>query len=186
MMQKAEDRFAKLVGIQRVKMVEKGGRKLSQLLIQKDPWKNEACGREKCLPCRNDDEKKKGDCQKESITYRMKCEGCKESGKEAHYIGESSRTMFKRGGEHEEALKNKEEESPLWTHCLQYHNGVPQKFSMELIKSHQTSFDRQVTEAVFINTEEAEITMNRKSEWNGETIPRLVVEVKDEVKQKDY
>ena len=42
--------------------------------------------------------------------------------------------------------------------------GVPQEFEMELIASHTTPFERQVSEAVYINYNEAVIKMNRKSD----------------------
>ena len=185
-MQKAEDNFSKAVGTPRVKMVEMCGRKLTQILIRKDPWAGKACERKKCLPCSSKEEKDHGMCQKENITYKIKCEGCAEVGKEATYIGESSRTMYQRGKEHSKALEDEDEESPLWTHCQVIHGGAPQEFSMTIIRSHVTAFDRQVSESVFITTNEADIIINRKSEWNGESIPRLLVEVKDEIEQVGY
>ena len=104
-LQKVEDAFSRMMGIPRVKMVEKGGVKLSQKLIKKDPWTKTACGRSKCLPCSNSKEEKHGKCNKENITYRIGCKGCKEGGVTACYIGESSRTMFQRA--HEESREQR-------------------------------------------------------------------------------
>ena len=43
--QKDEDMFAKLYNVPKIKIVERGGRKLSSLLCRADPFQNQPCGR---------------------------------------------------------------------------------------------------------------------------------------------
>ena len=43
LVQKAEDQFAKLAGLPRVKVVERGGTKISSLLCKSDPWARGVC-----------------------------------------------------------------------------------------------------------------------------------------------
>ena len=57
---------------------------------------------------------------------------------------------------------------------------------MSLIKRHQTAFQRQVHESVQITSGSRDMNLNSKAEWNGQSIPRLTIEVKDKVLQKDH
>ena len=53
------------------------------------------------------------------------------------------------------------------------------RFKVELIRKSFSPLARQICEAVAIATNPAEIELNRRSEWNGSTIPKLVVQVKE-------
>ena len=57
---------------------------------------------------------------------------------------------------------------------------------MKVIRKHRCSFERQMHEAVEINTDDADIIMNRKSEFNSQKIPRLTLEIGDKALQSDY
>ena len=50
-MQKAEDDFSKLANLPRIKMIERGGTKLSALLCKSNPWDGGRCERDECFPC---------------------------------------------------------------------------------------------------------------------------------------
>ena len=63
------------------------------------------------------------DCQKEGVVYQISCEECDQEGRSALYIGETSRTPYLRGLEHQAALRLEDEESPLVKHVLKYHQG---------------------------------------------------------------
>ena len=164
--------------------MEKVGTKLSDILCKKDPWEDQPCGRPECFPCGT--EGQEGKFRRETVVYTISCKGCSLDGTSAEYTGESSRTMFCRGREHLEALKGMKDDSPLWKHCLNTHNGEIQKFEMKLLRCHKSAFERQIHEAVYIQMGHRDITLNSKSEWNGDRIPRIVLEVKDQVEQKDY
>ena len=48
------------------------------------------------------------------------------------YVGETSRSAYTRGKEHEKSLSNKEERSALWKHCKEKHNNEVQRFQMSV------------------------------------------------------
>ena len=43
-----------------------------------------------------------------------------------------------------------------------------------MIKRHKTTLERQIWEAIFIENENCEVTMNSKAEWGRNKIPRLI------------
>ena len=186
MLQAADDKFVGGRGIGKIKMVERGGTTLKQLLCRYNPWANEGCGRgNKCFPCKEEGGAG-GNCQKEGIVYKITCQECKSKGVSSEYIGESSRTAFLRGSEHLDDLAKKCEGSPLWKHCVEEHNSEEVKFSMKVTGSHRTPLTRQIQESVKIENSTANILMNSKSEYNGSRIPRVVIEVGSRVETEDW
>ena len=72
------------VGKFRIKLVEKTGDKLVDLLHQSDPWNNLDCERPDCLPCSSAGEnEKKGQCKKKSVVYETYCMTCMENEEES-------------------------------------------------------------------------------------------------------
>ena len=49
-LQAAEDKFTENTKLKRIRMVERGGTKLKDMLCAKDPWESESCEREKLVP----------------------------------------------------------------------------------------------------------------------------------------
>ena len=140
----------------RVKMIERGGTSLKNILSTSNPWSSEGCGRGKaCFPCKG----KAGKCQQEGIVYKIECEECKTKGITSEYVGESSRTGFLRGGEHLDGLKNKNVKNPLWKHCVDQHQSNLVSFSMKILRSHRTPLTRQIHESVEIENSKANIIM---------------------------
>ena len=112
----------------KIKVVEKAGMKLENILTKNNPWKGSDCGRPNCLLCAtkvltNKDKKK--DCTKRNILYEIKCLTCEEKMKEKlvesladeklvkekiknmkvpWYIGESGRSAYEKGFEHLDKL----------------------------------------------------------------------------------
>ena len=112
--QEVEDDHIKKTNKKRIRVVERGGTKLKDLLCQTDPWANMKCEREDCFPCASKDEKSHGvNCMKENITYTIKCKKCKEKEIVAEYWGESARNGYKRGSEHLTGLRDTMEKAPL-------------------------------------------------------------------------
>ena len=66
-----------------------------------------------------------GPCNRESVTYEIKCIGCNNV-----YVGEKSRSAYTRRKEHSKSLGNKEERSALWKHCTEKHSSEIQQFQM--------------------------------------------------------
>ena len=131
------------------------------------------CEREQCLPCQSGGERK-GDCEKNSITYQIICETCLLAGRSTIYEGETGRNAFARGLEHQQGLRQKSEQSALWKHCILEHSSQEADFSMKIIQCHTSSLCRQVHEAVRITRTQAEIILNSKSEFHQATLVRVV------------
>ena len=163
--QEAEDKFTAGSKLKRIRVVERGGLKLKDLLAG-DPWSKECCERIDCLPCREKEKAGGVNCQTENITYSISCKECKRQGRIALYWGESARTGYKRGKEHIEGLEKEWEKAPLWRHVESYHGGakVPEWFMMKVQKTHRNPLSRQIAEGVEIAHCEAEIVMNSKGE----------------------
>ena len=103
-LQKEYKKEIKRQGFQ-IKVVEKTGVAIKRLLQKSDPFKPRQCEREDCPVCTTGG---KGPCNRESVTYEIKCTGCNNV-----YVGETSRSAYTRGKEHSKSLSNKEERSAL-------------------------------------------------------------------------
>ena len=185
-LQKIEDIFAKRHGLKRVKFVERGGDTLTEQLTKKNPWGGVDCERKKCWLCHGGEEKQLGKCIEEGVLYRISCLGCLQRGIETSYIGETSRDLYSRIQEHMMGLENMKKENAFWEHCMIYHNAAMQTFKIEMIGKAFSAFVRQIKEAVMIINNPANLSLNRKNEWNGSNIPRLVIQVKDKIISKDH
>ena len=56
---------------------------------------------------------------------------------------------------------------------------------MKVLRGHKTPLTRQVQESVEINNSKASIIMNSKNEWNGSKLPRIIIEVGEDVNEED-
>ena len=52
---------------------------------------------------------------------------------------------------------------------------------MKVIETHRTPLSRQIHEGVAIETNQADIIMNSKTEWNQSRLPRIMIESGEEV-----
>ena len=59
MLQRAEDKAARLNNTPRWKFVENSGQKLKDILTKSDPWGSRECIREECWPCQSEDSRGK-------------------------------------------------------------------------------------------------------------------------------
>ena len=127
-----------------------------------------------CPVCREDG---KGPCDRQSVTYNIKCAECNDV-----YIGETSRSAYTREKGHMKSLPKKEERSALWKHCKEKHNSEMQKFEMNVTGSYSNdAMLRQISEGVRIDQVPEGSLMNSKNEWNYFRVPRAVV-ARDHVK----
>ena len=138
---------------------------------QPEPFRQKGCGRENCLCCSSGNP---GECETNSVGYRITCDTCLVSGKAVVYEGESGRNAYSRGLEHQADLRNKVQDSPLWKHCLLEHEGQVQTFKMRVLRCFTSCLDRLCNEAVRITESKAELVMNSKSEWHQAPIRRVV------------
>ena len=155
----------------RFKVIETGGIAMKSLLQKSDPWAGGKCGKQDCFPCKG--EKSGGDCERNSVTYRIVCKTCEENNQVAHYIGETSRNMYSRGKEHLQQYNSRSKASALWAHCIKFHNSAPATFVMQLTGVFSSSLRRQIAEGVQIRNFVG-IIINRKSEWRMPAVARTV------------
>ena len=108
------------------------------------------------------------------------------------YIGESSRSAFERGLEHQRDLEELKIDSHMLKHYFDKHADEKvedMKFGMKIIKEARTTFERQIAESVEIQNARNHHILNSKSEFNRCAPPRLSAKVGemglDEVKKKE-
>ena len=92
-----------------VKLVERSGKPLAKLFST--DFSDGRCGREDCKVCSNPDLKGPSMCMVSNVVYESVCSLCDERHKadkakphQGRYVGETSRTMYERAGEHEALL----------------------------------------------------------------------------------
>ena len=170
-----------------------GGSTISDLLGRANPWANLwECGRSRCLPCQGrallaqeQEEReiqRKGEvllpkpgkdmttaipkCTSESVRYAMECWDCRKGGKKFMYIGETSRSAYQRGREHQEEVDLAKKSHPLVIHFQECHQGQQQQLLMRTVKVARTALERQVWESVHIDrlSDQGEACLNLKCE----------------------
>ena len=200
-LRKSEEKIKEVTG-DAIKVVEKSGRKLEDILAGKDPWKGRDCGRQNCFLCSTKTltgKQLNKDCTKRNILYEIKCLSCEEKERERiieetedekeikeklkkirvpRYVGESSRSAYERGWEHLDKVASLNSGSHMLRHMVMDHKREDLdkvKWGMFVTKYLRTAFERQIEEAVEIEKEsESELILNSKSEYGNSTIPRLV------------
>ena len=193
----------------RIKIVERAGRKLENILTNKDPWKGKDCGRSNCFLCSTKvltGKDLKKDCTKRNILYEIRCLTCekdelekideickddedetrknklKEQMKIPKYIGESSRSAYERGFEHLDKLASLSSNSHMLKHMLDKHEESDfsqVQWGMFILEFKRTAFERQIEEAVKIQQEASDSILNSRSEWNQSSLPRLTTRIGD-------
>ena len=165
----AERQLSQVTGF-RVKIAEKNGTAVKQLL-QNDPWAEVRCERLDCYPCGTND---KQSCFTRNILYSHQCTECRKV-----YIGESSRSAYERGGEHQDDFRKQKDDSHQFKHTENEHQGPnPPKFEFRVIGTFRSAMTRQIAEAVRIRRE-GDAILNSKGVFNRCKLPRLTVEGND-------
>ena len=143
----------------KIKLIEKSGTSLGDILRTADPRKEKNCNRGDCPICTKGG---KGNCRTLNINYKITCE-CNDE-----YNGTTTRSGYTRGIEHTEDMISKKEDSDMWRHCRDKHNGEIKGFRMDIVDTFKNDpMLRQVTEAVRIRRTEPEKRINRKEENRG-------------------
>ena len=188
-------RLAPVLGFS-IKVVERVGSNLKSKFPQSSLWEGTMCGRAKCITC-NQGAEVLVPCTRKSLVYENICGICNEGagGKEevkggsnpdipSIYVGETSRTIFERAGEHwgaargSKAARNK---SHIAKHQEMVHPNREPDFKMRVVKFHRSALARQTGEAVRIRRRGGEgAVLNSKGEFNRSFIPRLQL-VEEEV-----
>ena len=108
--------------------MEKTGTTLKKVLPESNPFKQQRCGRENCLVCK---QAGRGPSNAHGVTCEIECQGC-----ENKYAGETARNAYTRGTEHAGGLENRDEKSALWRHCVEKHGKERQEFKMSVTGVH--------------------------------------------------
>ena len=174
-LRQAEEEMSAITG-DKIKIVERAGRKLKSILLTANPWSGGWCGRVDCLACEHC-EAEDSKCGQRNIVYKTSCLQCKQRGTDRCYYGESARTAYERGSEHLKDYLDEGEDSHMLKHHVTDHPELkdPIDFSMKVLKTHKTAFSRQVHEAVLIKMNERNDILNSKGEFNRCQLPRLSV-----------
>ena len=68
------------VGSIKIKVVERTGSKVVDLLHKSNAWSDQNCNRDDCILCSScSEEDKKGKCKTRNVTYEAYCETCEEN-----------------------------------------------------------------------------------------------------------
>ena len=116
----------------------------SKFMNAVDPWPETKCSRQDCMVCQT--EGKQGRCWRPNVTYQITCLPCQSAGIQSKYCGESGRNAYSRGLEHQTSLEKVKRGQPLADHCIEYHQGIAQKFQMEVTGGHNKPLPRLVAE----------------------------------------
>jgi len=80
-------------------------------------------------------------------------------------VGETPRSSYTTGKEHEKSFSNKEERSALWKHCKEKHNNEVQRFQMNVTGVYRNdAMLRQIPEGVRIEKVPGDSLINSKNE----------------------
>ena len=131
-LKREEEELGRMTGW-KYRIVERGGRQLRELLTKSNLFSTEFCGRAECMACR--DAGKKFDCRRRGIVYETACQGCldKEGKSRAVYVGESSRSLKERYGEHVDDAKGTKKDSHMRKHWEVHHGGERTSFKVEVV-----------------------------------------------------
>ena len=143
----------------RVKLVEKTGTQLQQILTKPDLLGSTVGSRADCLVC---PASKDGlsRCRDTNLVYENTCRLCLAKGTTKKYIGETARSGYRRSTEHLGDLQSKSVESHMLSHIEEPHRGeelnlssameVAKTFEFKILQKHPSSMKRHITEAVKI------------------------------------
>ena len=163
---------------ERIKIIEKGGIKVENILTKKDPFMKDKCSEKLCPICKNESNKVDVVCNSNNVGYRWVCTTCQNRNKTKVYEGESSRSARLRGIEHLKQYVGKKEDSVLYKHKILEHNNEDVEFKMEITGVFKDALSRQAEESVRIQARKGSELMNSKSQFNHPPIARVVVEKK--------
>jgi hypothetical protein len=163
----------------RIKIEEKGGIKIGNILINKNPFKTEKCGEKWCPLCNGNYGEVKIGCNTNNAGYRWVCRTCeKNENKTKIYEGETSRSIRVRSQEHVKAYENKKMHSVLYKHKVLDHSGLEVEFGLEITGIFKDALSRQANESVRIYNRQNSELLNSKSEFNHPPTARVMVEKK--------
>ena len=173
LLREKEKMLSELTGFT-VKIVESNGKSFKQLLCDPNPWATKRCSRDDCYPCQAGCDQC---CYTRNIVYSHSCTCGKQ------YIGESCRSAYERGREHQADYVKKKPENHQWKHQVNDHSGEEDsqlQFKWKVELQCKSALTRQISEAVLIRRRGAGLILNSRAEYNRCRLPRLVMEHHEE------
>ena len=196
----------------RIKIVERTGTKLVDMLHRANPWQGQDCQRQGCLLCstkirtgRNLEQ----ECTQRCLVYETWCLNCEdeeikkieeeeEEGEKKRsriknisryvYIGETSRSIYERGLEHIRDKNELKKDSHMIKHYFDKHEGEDLEnieFGIRILRTTKTAFNRQILESVMIQSSKTRNhILNSRSEYNRCALPRLTAKMGDDTYDK--
>ena len=125
---------------ERIKIIEKGGLKVENILTKKDPFKKDKCLENLCPLCKEESKKIDVIGNSNNVGYRWTCSTCQSRDKVKVYEGETSHSARLRGIEHLKSYYSKRNDSVLYKHKMLEHKNEEVKFKMEITQKFK---DRQ-------------------------------------------
>ena len=202
-MQEAEDRLAVVLGGGRVRMVEKGGDVLSNMLTRNDPWASRrVCPDAGCATCKSwtwlQEERKAAkqagqdlpkvliqktshQCRREGVNYLLQCLHCALEEVRSVYWGESGLSSRQRHGNHLQDVEKGLAANPMVQHCIEVHGGKKPHYLSLVHTIESRPLYRAVRESVQIGQQPRDSrNINRCNEWGTPRVPILSVVGGDE------
>ena len=180
------ERMEQTIGF-KIKVVEHAGTKLKDMFSLTNLWGGSQCERKDCTTCTQEGEEI-SDCKRRGIVYESICVKCnpgatrpgplKSVNKEVPsvYVGETSRSMYERAGEHWKAFHKRNTDSHIWKHHLVHHEGVGEpEMTFKVVGTFKSALPRQIFEAVRIRRRGDDV-LNSKGEYNRSRIHRLTID----------
>ena len=177
----------------KTKIIESVGKKLKDLMSNKNPWSGQECGRGECVPCGQAGDRKIN-CTQRNLVYESKCMDCnqveekgRKKGSELEdtrdepsiYVGETARSLAERSAEHWKDFESRDTDSHMLKHWMIHHKGEGRpNFKFEVVKFCKDALSRQVGEAVRISFRKN--CLNSKAGYNRCGLTRLTIQEEDE------
>ena len=185
---KIRDQLTRMEGIMgyKMKVVERVGTQLKDLFSLTNLWRGNTCDRKDCTTCQQGCEEIP-DCTRRSVLYENICLKCvpeaskpgpvdsPKVGTPCIYIGETSRSIYERAGEHWNAYKTRKPDSHIWKHHLVHHDnqGEPEMV-FKVLGTFKSALSRQISEAVRMKNRGI-LALNSKGEYDRCRIHRLTI-----------
>ena len=160
----------------RIKIVEKSGVSVKQVLSKSYPWPTDKCTDPNCFPC-STNRKNAFSCRIPGASYSIHCTICESSDSKAVYYGETGQNLYARGRQHLSEFHQKLSTNNMVIHNGKYHPEIRSEFNfrMEGEALFVSPLDRQIDESLRIKYSEAGVIMNSRNEWRMDRIPRARV-----------
>ena len=164
---------AERLGIEGIRAVETGGKKIKDKLVRLDIT---GCPYPNCYLCECG--VKGASHTRSGAQYSGVCSICEEEGRLASYEGETGRNGMYRAMQHREAIQNRDTTNAFAKHLEIFHTdraGDISSFKLKVNGTYKSSLERQVMEGVRIANSKANIVLNSKSEYHQPALHRVTI-----------